>query len=206
MDHALPAIPTELCLRAPKLADLLRAENSALAFSKESVLQNITYQFARGAPETVGTVSEDIETFGEETALVFFFDLHDYGVRSHSFKELRDRAATSSRQIAKLNPDHNRPMVGLVFRNFSPFIQEVKTLRFPLKDGSITTDAFKAVAYVKEALESGLEKGGWRFSFVLCTFENMQGRDLILRLSDAISGPVVVSRPTEHELGIGVAI
>ncbi|KAH6875266.1 hypothetical protein BKA58DRAFT_379513 [Alternaria rosae] len=208
MDRALPENPSELLPSLPRLADCLRAEQTAYnsakstrAFSKDAVLQDVAYQFTVGASGTVTTVRADAQNFGDETALVFFFDLQDYNMKSRSFKELEERITTSSLQIARLRPDHKRPMVGLVFRNFITFAQQVEKVGFPLEGDMTTHNACKVIPHVQELLESRVQKRGWRFSFVLHNFENIQGADLMARLHDATSGTNTASEPTQQNSG-----
>jgi len=207
MDRVLEANSSELLSSGPRLADCLRAEQmaynsakSTLASSKDAVLQDVAYEFTVGASDTVKNVLSGAQSFGDETALVFFFDLHDYDMKSRSYKELEQRITTSSLQIAELRPDHKRPMMGLVFRNFISFKDQVKKVGFPLRGGNTTNDAGKMIPLIQKRLESRVQKRGWHFSFVL-HFETVQGANLMARLHDAISRTNTASENTHQILG-----
>jgi hypothetical protein len=174
----------------PRLADLLRAEIMALSFPKEKALQDVTFQLTLGSPDSVTTVDMDTCQIDDETALVFFLDLQDYGLESDSF-ELESLALAVT--------TYQRPVIGLVMRNLSRFVKQTKASGSPLGGVRATRDATKAIAHITTVLKNHIKVEDWDFSFIFNEKEDVHPNETFVRLQEIISGMTVRTRPLSDD-------
>jgi hypothetical protein len=167
----------------PRLADLLRAERMAVSSFQKAAIQDVAFQLTIGDPGSVTIADTNAEYVGDETMLVFFLDLQDYGTEFDSLKP-------ESLKLAELVTIHRHPVIGLVMRNFGRLVKQMETLASPLGGGVRLTRA-----HIIKILKSHIKIKNWDFSFILDETDDMHPAETLVRLQEIVSGIAVRARP-----------